>query len=177
MLMCILSFIFFVIFFGYFLGIFGFVGCVMRSCWTVFLLTRVCWRHNQLKDKVKGIWRIFFQNNTKIQTIWLFSKLTSWVQETWFWCAKLSITDSSSIKLEGRNPNHTKKENKPEGRNPDQTKKKHEEGKQIEEIKRRRNKHEETQIKRRRNKHEETQTKWRRKKPTNPDLLKANRST
>ena len=24
-------------FFGYFLGIFGFVGCVMRSCWTVVL--------------------------------------------------------------------------------------------------------------------------------------------
>ena len=118
----------------------------------------------------------FFQNNTKIQTIWLFSKLTSWVQETRFWCAKLSITDSSSIKLEGRNPNHTKKENKPEGRNLDQTKKKHEEGKQTGEIKRRRNKHEETQIKRRRNKHEETQTKWKRKKPTNPNLLKANRS-
>ena len=37
MLMCILGFIFFVIFFGYFLGIFGFVGCVMRSCWTVVL--------------------------------------------------------------------------------------------------------------------------------------------
>ena len=54
---------------------------------------------------------------------------------------------------------HKTRRKKP--KNPNQTKKKHEEGKQTEEIKRRRNKHEENQIKRRRIKHEE-----------NPDQMK-----